>query len=1042
MCFSNYKILNGLYKRVLILLIGIIPMICPGQLSAKKPVVKIGVLARRGKEICLKKWVPTADYLSRVLPDYQFQIVPLDFEFIFDAIANKSVDFILTNPSFYIELEIVHKIIRIATLKSKGPKGVSTTFGGVVFTLKSRKDIRTYKDIKGKTFMAVKETSFGGWRTAWREFKWAGIDPYKDFGKLMFGGTHDNVVFAVKKRKVDAGTVRTGTLESMHIEGKIDINDFYVIHEHYKGKVHLPYLHSTREYPEWPMAKVAHTSFELAEKVSVKLIEMPSDSKAAKAANCTGWTIPLNYQPVHDCLKTLKVGPYKNYGKIYFKDVLKKYSLIIILFLTVLSLLFLFSIVFIKMNLKIRAGSEVLKKEIIEHKFTAKLLEKAKKDAEIANNAKSSFLANMSHEIRTPMNSIIGMSHLCLGTQLTVKQRDYISNVYNSGELLLQIINDILDVSKIESGKMELEEVPFMLDDVLTTLSKMLSLKAHEKGLEIVFDIDPGVLVKLVGDPLRLGQILLNLVSNAVKFTKKGEIVVKITPEVINEENIKLLFLVKDTGIGLTKEQSKRLFEPFTQADTSTTRKFGGTGLGLSISKFMVEQMEGKIWVESEFGRGSRFYFSAEFRRESEKIYSEKFNITANLDKIRVLVVDDMESVRQMFKTKLESFSVRVNCVASGKEALSALKTAPDSDPYNFIIIDNKMPGLSGIETLKQIKNDRISSNLSTIIMVNEYDKKVVMKQTKDIELNGFLIKPVLPSCILDVIVNIIGGTDGAQESRNICKWIITGKNEIKGAKILLVDDNKINQMVGCEFLDQLGLQVKIVNNGKEAVEIIQNENFDAVLMDIQMPVMGGYEATKIIREKLFMKLPIIALTANAMSGDNELCITAGMNDYMSKPIDPQILLKKLAKWIPKYKKNTLNTHVSTIEDNENHISLPSELYGIDMELGLLLTGGRPSFYIDLLCEFVVEHGDDSLKIDKAIKQNDKLLVKQLLHSLKGVAGGLGAKGLQKNAKLFESAVSKSLESVNDSDFSSNLRDELNLVIIDITKKIKCNRKI
>ena len=358
-------------------------VLCSSRPFADAREIKIGVLAKRGTEICLKKWVPTAEYLSNKIPGYEFTIVPLSFDQIYSWVRDEKGDFIITNPSFYVELEYWYGINRIATLKNLRLGQPFTEFGGVIFCRSDRTDIRHLKDLKGKTFMAVKETSFGGWRMAWREMKEKGIDPYKDFAKLEFGGTHDAVVYAVRDGKVDAGTVRTDTLERMASEGKIKLGDFYVIHEHGGGEVHLPFLHSTRAYPEWPFAKLRHTPDKLAEEVCIALLEMPPDCEAAIAAKCAGWTIPLNYQSVHDCLKYLRLGPYRDFGKITIGDVIRKYWLDLVIAGFLFLGLFVSLIFILRLNRNIQKAHEKLQAEVEVRKKTEKRLRESKDKFEL-----------------------------------------------------------------------------------------------------------------------------------------------------------------------------------------------------------------------------------------------------------------------------------------------------------------------------------------------------------------------------------------------------------------------------------------------------------------------------------------------------------------------------------------------------------------------------------------------------------------------------------------------------------------------------------
>lgn len=1000
--------------------------------------IKIGVLAKRGVERCLSQWSPTADYLTQALPGNQFEIVPIDFNDIEEMVEKGSVDFILTNSAFYVQLEVKYGINRIATLKNKVLNKTSTTFGGVIFFLKSRhKDIQKLVDLKNKNFMAVEKNSFGGWYMAWRELEEAGIKPFSDFSSLEFRGTHDAVVYAVKDGKVDAGTVRTDTLERMHQEGKINLDDFHVIHEHGGGIVHLPFLHSTREYPEWPMSKVSHTPDDLAEKVAIKLIDMPADSKAAISALCNGWTIPLSYQSVHDCLKFLKVEPYENLGKITFQDVLKKYWPMLILVLILFVVMALAIGIFIRFNSRIRASSLILDAEIEGHKRTAQLLEVAKTEAENANKAKSDFLSNMSHEIRTPMNAIIGLSYLCLGTQLKFQQRDYIEKVHQSALLLLSIINDILDFSKIEAGKLELESIPFKLDDVLNNLSNMISIKAHEKGLEILFDIAPETPLQLIGDPLRFGQILLNLTGNSVKFTESGEIVVNIRPIQIRQDIVELEIRVTDTGVGMTSDQKSRLFQSFSQADTSTTRKFGGTGLGLAISKHLVQQMKGRIWVESTPGKGSSFYFNVVFGRSFQIKEIWETELPVDLDQLKVLVVDDVASARKMFAATLSSFSFRVTCIDSGKAALEALANAPVDDPFRLVLMDYNMPGMNGIDTSRKIKESPQLASLITLIMVTAYGSDDVIQQAEDVGLEGFLTKPVTPSDLLDTIVSALGNKGGLRKiGKSADHWKIKTLENIQGAHILVAEDNKINQRVAEDLLTQAGMQVTIANNGKEAVELAEHINFDAILMDIQMPEMNGYEACQAIcRNTLKTQPPIIAMTANAMSEDREKCLAVGMSDHVAKPIEPKILFETLVKWIREGEITPVLVTIQEKEDLLEKMVLPHDLDGIDIKTGLRRTGGNRALYSELLKDFVTDHGNDHQVISQALLENNIEIALRTAHTLKGVAGGIGAQALYESAQKMETAVKEDQTQLLEPLMEKMTRD-LRKVVKDLKKKI------
>lgn len=677
-------------------------------------------------------------------------------------------------------------------------------------------------------------------------------------------------------------------------------------------------------------------------------------------------------------------------------------------------------------------------RSIVRRKLNLVELTLAKEKAEEATMAKSRFLANMSHEIRTPMNAIIGMARLSLGSNLEAKQREYIEKVYQSARLLLGIINDILDFSRIESRKLVLESVPFQLDEVLNNLSNMISMSAQEKGLEILFDVDPQTPLQLKGDPLRFGQILLNLSSNAVKFTETGEIVVAIKPLKLESNTVKLQVKVKDTGIGMTREQIDRLFQPFNQADTSISRKYGGSGLGLAIAKYFIEQMNGNIRVESEPGIGSCFCFNVVFGRpEQMEPVGDRLE-PFDLRHLKVLVVDDVASTREMFYSTLSSFSFRVTCVGTGEEALDELENAAADDPYKVVLMDNTMPGMGGIEAFRRIKQTQELADITTLIMITAYGKEDSMGEVKDIGLDGFLVKPVTPSDLLDTITNALTDKNGLFGSHTAAdQWVIKPRESLTGANILLVEDNKFNQIVAQDLLIQAGMKVTVANNGREAIDLVRNTRFDMVLMDIQMPEMGGYEATRIIRDELkFEQLPIIAITANTMAGDREECLEMGMNDHVAKPIEPELLLETLTNWMSERDGDSSQTAVNANQSTAKTNLLPDDLDSIDMETGLRRCGGNASLYKRLLNEFVESHSDDYQKIIDALEQGDFTSALRVAHTLKSVAGGIGANNLFQSAEQVENSLKKMSATPADA-FLSRLEKDLQFLVDELIRKVK-----
>ena len=700
------------------------------------------------------------------------------------------------------------------------------------------------------------------------------------------------------------------------------------------------------------------------------------------------------------------------------------------------------------------------------------LAAKSEKESNAANQAKSTFLANMSHEIRTPMNAVIGMTHLMQQSELTSKQQNYLEKIDRSAKSLLNIIDDILDFSKVEAGELEMENIPFQLEDVLANVANIIGVKAQQKGLEFLLRFAPQTPTLLIGDPSRLSQILINLAGNATKFTEQGEIEISVKalpdkkPQTDNVEStlnkkvsrdlVKIEFELRDTGIGMSQSQQEDLFKPFIQADSSTTREYGGTGLGLAICKQLVQLMGGEITFRSQANEGSIFVFSAWFeldpsittspgisgRKKSENL---KIDTIEHLKDLPVLVVDDNEAARQILSEILASFGCKVMTANSGEQALGIVESASkNGNPFKLLILDYKMPGMNGLQVAKQIRADKGIPKSTNIVMISALQQSEIFGDDGKAVVDGFICKPATPSTLHDTIMAGMGYVtheyvDSALKQLSRSEAVA----KLYGARILLVEDNEFNQEVAQDLLENAHMLVDIAVNGKEALKMLDKTAYDGVLMDIQMPIMDGYEATGALRQdNRFQNLPVIAMTANAMLGDQEKCLAAGMNAYISKPIKVMEMFATMAQWIS-VKQGSLEPNSqlasSLLKNNErqgeespgNTIAIP-DISGINIKAGLDRLEGDRSHFLKLLSLFYYNHKNFVATFREALTSHDDQSATRTAHTLKSVAGTIGLEFIEQAAKELEQLCTQKQECTQKQDQA--ITDEVT-VSKDLVKK-------
>ncbi|VXC87792.1 Histidine kinase [Enterobacterales bacterium 8AC] len=651
-----------------------------------------------------------------------------------------------------------------------------------------------------------------------------------------------------------------------------------------------------------------------------------------------------------------------------------------------------------------------INRDITQQHEDENILRAARLAAEAANNAKSAFLATMSHELRTPMNAILGMMTLLRKTGLNNKQADYAIKIEAAARTLLRLLNDILDFSKIESGKMVLECIPFDIHTMLRDLSVILSSNLRVKNVEVLFDIDPLLPTFVIGDSMRLQQILINLGGNALKFTEQGEVILFIKVLKQDDQQVTLEFGVRDTGIGIAPEHQERIFSGFTQAEASITRRFGGSGLGLVISQRFVALMGGTLELESQLGQGSLFHFTITLPLPAhppiDNENSESLAVRAHaLNHLRVLVVDDNPTACDLIKRMGESLKWTVDVATSGNDALQLMKQQREQGiTYGALFIDWQMPGLDGWQTSKSVRELMPEGIVPMIVMITAHDREMLLQRSEEDQalLDGYLVKPITASMLLDSVTDAL--SDGKQPENSSIRPMPASSHQLSGIRLLVVEDNVNNQQIARELLEDEGAKVRIANHGQEAIDILEENpsSFDVVLMDLQMPVMDGLSATQYIRSTLgLLELPIIAMTANAMASDRDACLAAGMNDHIGKPFD----LNNLIRVIRKYGKQpdlAIVTQKETLSPLLTEWKEAATVAGIELESALNRLGGDVSLLQKMLSLFGAELADFPGQLDTLVAQRDWRAASRLLHTIKGLAAQLGATHLSQNASKGE----------------------------------------
>ncbi|CAH0350757.1 response regulator [Aquabacterium sp. CECT 9606] len=645
--------------------------------------------------------------------------------------------------------------------------------------------------------------------------------------------------------------------------------------------------------------------------------------------------------------------------------------------------------------------------DITPRKQAENAMREAKLAAEAAMHAKSRFLANMSHEIRTPMNAVMGMTHLALMEDLSSRARNYVEKAHRAAGNLLHVLNDILDVSKIESGKLTLESADFQLEQVINNMADVLGVRAEEKGLELLFTADPDIPTALVGDPMRLGQILINLGTNAIKFTERGDVVIGVEVRRLEADRVELHFWVRDSGIGMSPELLERLFQPFTQGDSSTTRQYGGTGLGLTISRQLVEMMGGKIWVDSQVGKGSTFHFTTRFGLQAQPL-PRRALLASELHGRRVLLVDDNPTAREVLGDMMRRLGLNVEVASDGEQALNSMRQAQQNGQFHHLLLtDWKMPGMDGIAFARQALS-LPPEQRPCVLLVTAFARDEALRAAHGVGLAGVLNKPVTPSTLHDSISRALGQhVDLPTTAHHTSKVLEVAQRQLAGARLLLVEDQPLNQELACDLLERAGIHVVTALNGREALDKLEHGGqFDGVLMDCQMPVMDGYTATERIRARPeWQNLPIIAMTASAMASDRHRVLQSGMNDHITKPLDLGQMFNIMARWIvPAHPAANPKASNQLHLEKAHGLNPQAALTTLDTTDGIARCMGNLDLYRRLLKGFDKTQQDFGPLFSQALREQDEEGALRQAHTLKGLAGNIGAMALQHAAGELESA--------------------------------------